>query len=119
MRFIFFANLTVDNDLYMCIYYWAGVMESFDDHPPLVIPSHSIINLSVRVEDKTFNQHLDYLNATYGHHQSEGTSEILITFFYELLTDKPDWISFNQKSWISQATELADTKCCGIIMHTK
>jgi len=51
------------------------VMVSFDDHPPLVMPSHSCINLAVRLEDKVFNQHLDYFNSTYGHHQSEDETD--------------------------------------------
>jgi len=50
-------------------------MESFDDHPPLVIPSHSCIDLSAPIEDEMFNQHLQSIKSTF-EPATEGISRV-------------------------------------------
>jgi len=51
---------------------FVGVLESFEDHPPLNMPLHSALDLHMPLEDKTFHQCLDWINSTFGGHQSEG-----------------------------------------------
>ncbi|XP_067928285.1 ras-associating and dilute domain-containing protein-like isoform X2 [Watersipora subatra] len=52
-----------------------GITESFDDHPPLVIPSHSCICFATPIENDNFLAHLESIQSTFGQEHSEDETD--------------------------------------------